>query len=303
MKKEILSLIEHYATTGNIGQPLVRYYNQHGRWQGNTLPWQLKMPKHLELLMEKSRLPADRRVSYGPNGEILHTSYTSRSKVAVRIPYIKIHGSLTIDTDVPISAPHLQHVACHLVSSSSAQIDLPNLESIDGDCILIHSDDLNAPSLKKVGGNLLISGNLPPALITVEGRLGLYGTQPYNAPNLKIIGESFIVLRAKNHITPFLKNIGGDFLFGGFTSKINAPRLTNIGGDFLAFNAKDIEMFGLRNVGGNINTSKANHYYHPDIKLGGTWTIAPDALENWVRRKRALEWLRSRETPQLEWDL
>ena len=152
-QKELLSLIENYATTGNIEQPLIRYFNQNGRWQGGSTPWLIKIPDRLEKLIKKSRLPADRRASHGPNGVILHTSYTSRSKATVKIPYAEIHGSLTIDADVPICAPNLKHIACHIVSQTSAKVDLPNLESVDGDFILIHTDDLNAPSLQKVGGN------------------------------------------------------------------------------------------------------------------------------------------------------
>jgi len=295
--KKILSLIENYATTGNIEQPLVPYYNQHGRWQGGIIQWRIEIPNQLNKLMKKSRLPANRRVSHRPNGDILHTSYVSRSKESAKIEYVEIQGSLMVDSDLLICATNLQHVDYNLVSPTIAKVDLPNLGYVGGDIMLTACRELNLPLLRKVEGNMSIVGDLPPELVSVRGRLGLYGRQSYIAKNLKHVGGSFIILGARNVTAPVLEKIGGGLLCAGYTFIVRAPQLKSIGGDLLVQVATELNLYQLRRVGGDMNTSCADQFYDPDIKLGGVWAIAPDAMMHWEKRKKALELLRKRETP------
>ena len=132
-------------------------------------------------------------------------------------------------------------------------------------------------------------------------RLALYGTQAYNAAKLKYVGGLFMIHRSENLTMRVLESIGGDFLFGGYTSEVRAPQLRSIGGNFLAIKVTELDIYRLRYVGGDMDTSSADQYYHPDVKLGGVWTIAPDAMANWVRRTQALELLQNQETPYLPW--
>jgi len=298
-QKEILSLIEHYAKTGIIKKPLIPYYDQNGRWRGETIQPRLKIPENLNSLMTQSQLPTHRIVNHELNGDILHTSYVSRSKESAKIEYVEIQGSLMVDSDEPICAPNLQHVAYHLVSPTSAKVDLPNLGYVGGDIILTACRELNLPLLRKIKGNMSIVGDLPPELVSVRGRLGLYGRQSYIAKNLKRVGGSLIVLGARNVTAPALEKIGGGLLCTGYTFIVRAPQLKSIGGDLLVQVATELDLYSLRNVGGDMNTSCADQFYDPDIKLGGVWAIAPDAMMNWAKRKQALELLRKRETPYL----
>jgi len=141
--------------------------------------------------------------------------------------------------------------------------------------------------LRRVGGNVLISGNVLPKLETVGGRYGIRWAFFFHSPKLTHVGGGLVPHKATDIIAPELETVGGDLLTTHPAKKIHAPKLKSVGGSFQAGSVVELHVPLLRSVGGNMDTQSVEGFYTSYIHVGGEWIAYPGALEDWQRRYAA----------------
>lgn len=286
-EKEIIEHINNYISSGIIDDALIELYDQHGRWRGDTIQWNKGLPRTIWEQMKRSYLPSFRRTYRNRTGTVLRTSCIRKGDKDVRITYSEICGSLILDGNPVIHAPSLRRVGGNLLLCTDKRADFPNLRTVDGHLKIMRTFLFTAPRLQHVGGSVQTLGYLPPMLETVGGSLELYWSFDICAERLKHVCGCLILTKAETILFPVLEKIGGSLLPTLRARIIEAPKLQHIGGDFMASSVVRIRTPILESVGGNMDTTSAAGYYHPRIKVRGKWTTYPGALEEWKLRERA----------------
>lgn len=225
-------------------------------------------------------------------GPVLLTSWYTASDVEVRLEYAEIRGSLIACGDKPVLAAALRYIGGHCSTTNTRRIDMPNLVHVGGNLEAASSFRLQAPRLRTVGGRLKITGTIPPLLESVGRSLSTFWGFDFCAPKLKHVGGILIPHKAELVDVPVLEAIGGGLLLANTNRRINAPMLRSIGGDFLASSTTNLRAPKLRTIAGDMDTRAAKHYYHPDIRVGGQWTICPGAVDDWLIREAARQAIR-----------
>ncbi len=281
-----------YETTGIIPDELIPFYDQNGKWRGDSISWVSTAPKAALKAIRESHLPESRRTATSRSGPILLTALFWRSKQPLTICYAEIKGSLIVSTSVKIHAANLRRVGGHVIIRSSHKIYLPNLRTIGGKFECAKGFLLNAPRLREVGEACRLIGVVPPKLERVGGTMTSYWAFNWEAPCLKTVAGALLFHRAETVIAPMLEGVMGNLVVDSLTRKLTMPRLKYIGGDFLADNVTDLRAPLLRSIGGDMDTGSAVGFYHPDIRVGKSWKIHPTALNDWVIRQTARQALR-----------
>lgn len=295
-QSEILKHIRNYNSTGIIDDALIPFFDQRGRWRGDQIRWKSDILPSKFTAIQKAFLPACRRTRKSRFGTVLRTSLYWVGDETLNIQYCRIEGSFITPNNAYIHADELGSLGGHCITNSSHRIQLPNLTVVGGNFEAMQSLGLNAPQLCHVGGNVTISSNLPIALETIGGSLRVYWSLALVAPRLQYIGKSFVPHRCTDLVLPVLEEVGGA-LVTQTNGMINAPKLRTVRGDFLAATAHIIRAPALRKVTGNMDTRSAKEFYHPEITVGGEWSLDPGALEHWVRRMAARMAMRGNQWP------
>jgi len=289
---ELHKLIQKYAATGIIDDALIPYYDQHGRWRGDTIKWMIPIGRSIRKMIRASILPESRRVMYDKMGPILRTSFHWTGNNPLTIVYSEIHGSLVVASNASVHGVNLRRVGGHLIAQTNRRIYLPQLREVNGSFKALKGFLLRAPRLRVVGRNLLLAGYVPPLLESVGGIFCAYWTFDFESSRLRHVGGSLILHKAGTVILAALESIGGGFLLGDHTRSLHTPQLHTIGGDFLATSVTKLRAPRLLCVGGDMDTLSAQGYYHPSIKVGGTWTTYPGAIQDWEQRLAVMKVLK-----------
>lgn len=284
-QQAILKHVKKFAKTGMLHDGLIRFFDQNGKWRGDTIRWRCAKETAYLAAIQSYRLPQSRRTRRDRSGTVLCTSFCWSRQERVCVNYSRIEGSLICASNVPIHAANLRHVGGHFAACTNHRIYLPYLASVGGNFEAPMSFLLNAPRLRQVGGRVTFAEQLLPSLETVGGRLAAMWAFQFDAPKLKHVGGTMSLAKTEHLRVPVLETVGGGILLGSLAKKIDAPKLSAVGGDFLAGMATHIRAPRLRSVGGDLVTCWAGDFYHPAIRVGGHWEIHPNALENWTRRE------------------
>jgi len=269
-----LSPVEgHYKSflkTGVPPGPILKYFNQHGRWS----PWEDNSLPNLEYLLEKDlwtklkdnlsnyQLPKDKiEQGDGKGGRILNTSYHTPStkrealKEPLTLPYAHIKGVIK-STAKEIFAPNLKSTGAMIIQGkdSISILQAPKLELVTED-LRIWKVNFQAPNLKEIGGNLLLEHSIDsnielPKLKTVGKSIYCRGCPQIDLPSLEIVGES---LNAHHAL------------------KINLPRLRNI--KELTLNTKKLNRMEIENILSKLEESSLQTLYS-NSKQSNTVSIA-----------------------------
>jgi hypothetical protein len=293
-QNEVIRHIKAYAQTGIICDELIPFYDQTGKWRGDSILWQRSPPESLLASIRMSHLPEARRVTKDRGGSILLTSWYVRNIQDTRIHYAEIRGSLVAHRDRQLQAIALRSIGGNFCGPTKHRIYLPNLLHVGGNFEAAEGFPLHAPRLRTVGGRLKVSSSIPPMLQSVGGSLSAFWAFQFQAPKLRHVGGALIPHKAEFVDAPMLETIGGGFLVGDTTKRINTPMLRSIGDDFLAQSVEFIRAHRLRSVGGDMDTRSDPRYYHPAIRVTGDWFCNPNAIHYWVLRVKALEALRGK---------
>lgn len=293
---ELLHHINHYARTGFIGDELIPYYDQTGRWSDDSNNWEIPVQSVLTKISE-SVLPESRRTRASRSGTVLLTSFHWRSNNPLTLTYCEIKGSLVVSGNTSVHAANVRHIGGHFTADTGHPIYLPQLTTVGGGFEAVNGFKLMVPRLREVGGNMAVAGHIPPRIEIVGGRLGAYWVVTLQAGHLRHVGGAFVAPKAEAVLAPLLESIGGGFLLHNLARKVRAPSLRSVGGDFLAETVTDMRVPRLRVVGGDLCTRSAQGYYHPAVQVAGEWTICPGAVEDWTRRDTARQALRGQTGP------
>jgi hypothetical protein len=294
---EIIKHIRKYHSSGVIHDVLIPLFDQNGQWRGDQIRWQIDASPPLFEGMRKAFLPSSRRTSRRRSGTVLRTSFYWQGTEPVQTTYCGIDGSFVVDGNAMICAANLRHIGGHFISKTAERIYVPNLKTVGGRVGLMHSFLFNAPRLRHVAGNVMLAGYMPPALETVGGRLGVSWSFAFRAPNLKHVGGCLVPHKCTELVVPLLETVGCGLFVSHAARIIDAPKLRSVGGDFLAGLVGEIRARLLRSVSGDMDTGSAKGFYHPAIKVGGTWTVCPGAVEDWTRREAARQAMRGNQGP------
>ena len=284
---ELLKHIRKYHSSGVIHDALIPLFDQDGRWRGDQIRQLTDELRPSLEGMRKAFLRSSRRTRKCRSGTVLRTSFYRQGAEPVRMTYCGIAGSLIITGNAIIHAANLRDVRGHVISDTNERIYLPNLRTVGGRFELVRSFHIKAPRLRHVGGNVMLAGSVPPSLESVGGRLGVSWSFAFHAPKLKHVGGCLVPHKCTQLIVPLLESVGGGLLLSHAATKIEAPRLRSVGGDFLAGMVGEIRARLLRSVSGDMDTSNAKGFYHPDIRVGGNWKCSPEAVAIWQRREAA----------------
>ena len=286
-KNILIQHIESFAKSGEIHDDLLPFYDQDGKWCGGPWIWiRDKLIPYYELI-KSSCLSSSRRTKRGRYGTVLRTSFIWRGDGKIDLNYTTIEGAFIVEGNASIHACNLRHVAGSFCSTTTKKVYLPNLVEVGRHYEMMHSFSVYAPRLRRVGGRLKTIGKIPPRLESTGESLALFWSFNAESKSLRHVGGYLILAKAEEVRFPKLESIGGRFLPSPLTLKIDAPRLAHIGGDFLASSAIKIITPALCYVGGSMDTMNAKYFYNPKIKVGGTWTTYPGAVEDWARRDAA----------------
>jgi hypothetical protein len=277
-ESEILRAVDACRRTGRIPEMLRPYYNQNGYWIGESRAWSPSTRRAANEVMRGLRLSAHEVVaSAGEGGIVLNTSYVSRSKMKITIPYQEIRGSCIASTKGILRAPDLRRVMGNFVCETRKEVDLPALRQVDGAFRVPYSHILKLPFLAHVGGSVTVREYGLPALETVGGRLYVRFSEKVDAVSLVHVGKSIIAPICQCLKLPALRFVGGN-LHGSFIcNRIDAPKLKVVGGHFNASDARLIHARSLEIVGLDIHTRRCRHFYPPRLKVGGFWDVHPEA--------------------------
>lgn len=293
-QREIVRHIKAYAQTGIIHDALIPYYDQHGKWQGDSILCHQPASESLLAIIRKSHLPESKRATRSRGGPILLTSWCVRNKQESRLHYAEIRGSLIAHRSWSLQAIALRSIGGHFHGPTNHRICLPNLIHVGGNFEAAEGFSLYAPRLRTVGGRLKVAGSIPPMLESVSGSLSAFWCFQFEALKLKHVGGALIPHKAESVDAPVLESIGGGFLLGETAKRIKTPMLQSIGDDFYAGSVEFIRAHRLRSVGGDMDTRSDPKFYHPALRVTGDWVCNPDAIHYWVLRAQALDALRGR---------
>ena len=295
---QILKATKHYTISGEILDLLIPYFDQCGRWVGDSRCWKRRTVNAANIRMARASLPAARRTCRLRAGLCLLTSYVSSQSTPVMMPWCEVAGSIRVSKHSSITAPNLRAVGGHIVTHTRSIVRLPNLREVGGCLSALFTSDLHAPRLKHVGGNLLVYGIKLPALETVGKRLLMRWTFEVSAPRLRSVGGNLDVHVAATLDAPNLRSVGGHLNMSRLTKKVSVPVLETIGGNFHAKATEVIVAHCLKRVGGSIDTSNARDFYQPNLESGEGWEMHWEAKILWERRQfvKRLLW----DTPILE---
>ena len=291
-QKDILNLIHSYHETGLIHDGLIPFYDQFGRWRGDTINWRFSESKSALEAIGTSRLPESRITLASDRGPVLQTSFYGQNSTPITLVYSEVKGSVVATKDVMVYAPLLRKVSGHFIIRTNRRIYVPSLEVVAGNFDVMRGSLLHAQRLSTVGGSMMIGDDLPPCLETVGGRLAVYRVHNFEACKLRHVGRSLSVPKAKALNAPVLETVGCSLLVGT-AETLHVPVLRSIEGDFIAPSAIGIRARSLESVGGDMDTSSAKGYYHPSIAVAGEWTTYPGAIEAWHAAQRAKKILRA----------
>lgn len=291
-QEQIIHYIRRYLSTGIIEDPLIEFYDQDGKWRGDTIRWEQETPHALMEQMNQSFLPVRQRTCRSRLGTVLRTSLVRHGDDHVHAAYAEIHGSLIIKGNAAIHTPNLRRIYGNFVSDTRNKVDMPWLSQVSGSVELLQTFQLRIPRLRRVGGNLLIAGMPPPLLGFVGGRLAVYWAFDFRAACLRRVGGSLVLSKAGDIHVPALESVGGGILLSHLARRIIAPRLKSVGGDFLAGSVEDIQMPCLRSVGGDLDTGSTPGFYDPAVQVAGDWTVFPGAIREWELRDSARKAIR-----------
>lgn len=294
---QILKHIRHHASTGVIAEELLPFFDQNGKWRGDSINWMIPVEDSVTRRIEKSVVPASRRSFKTRIGTVLKTSFYWQRDAAPTITYCAINGSLVVTGNAPIRAPSLRDIGGNLISPTAQIINLPCLTTVGGQVDLPTSFHLNAPRLRYVGRSMMIAGMQPPMLETVGGGLSAYWVFSFKASMLRHIGGCLVLPKAEKVQVPVLETVGGGILLTHLGQKFHAQKLQSVGGDFMAGSVIEIHTPRLRSVGGDLDTRCAKGFYHPRVQVGGEWTVFPGAIREWEIRGATLKAIRGDPTP------
>lgn len=150
-QKSILDHIDAYAATGYIDNALLPYFDQSGQWQGESIKWRIPTSKSSLQAIEKSHLPASRRMIPTDRGPVLQTSFYWQSTNPLTLIYHEIKGSVVVTQNVSVYAANLRHVGGDFIAkTSNHRIYLPRLQTVGGKIKVITDVLLRTPQLQKV---------------------------------------------------------------------------------------------------------------------------------------------------------
>jgi len=284
---ELLKHTKQYESTGIINDSLIQFFDQKGKWLGDKATWRHPIWVTSRRRMRDAVLPSPRRTRRCRSGTILLTSFHWRNRAPVSMTHCGVDGSFVVVANTIIHAPSLRHVGRHFYTRSEKVAYLPNLISVESHFNAPNCFRLQAPRLRRVGGNVLVMGNVLPKLETVGGRYAIRWAFAFHAPKLVHVGGSLYPHKATEIIAPILEAVGGDFLTTHPAKKIHAPKLSSVEGSFLAGSVEEIDIPKLRSVGGDFDTRSAEGFYTSYIDVGGEWIAYPGAKEEWQRRHAA----------------
>lgn len=291
-QREIIHYMSKYVVTGVIDDALIEFFDQHGKWCGDTIAWETPVPHSLLEKMTDSYLPASRRAYCSRLGSVLRTSFVQGGDEHIHTKHAEIHGSFIARGNAAIHAPLLRRIGGNLVSNTTRKVEMPWLSVVGGRVELLQTFLLRITRLRHVGGDMLIAGTLPPMLVSVGGRLGVYWAFSFAAIRLRWIGGCLVLSKSEEIRVPKLHSVGGGILLCHLAQRIVAPQLRSVGGDFLAGSLEIIEAPLLRIVKGDFDSSSAKGFYHPGIKVEGEWTVFPGAIREWELRDAARKAIR-----------
>jgi hypothetical protein len=285
-EQNLLQLTEKYHSTGIIDDGLISYFTQNGRWVGDKIGWTYSTYVTALNRMKRAYLPHGRRTSRCRAGTRLLTSFVWRDPSSVYLPYIDVIGSVFVPARAVIRAPWLRTVGIHFVTHTNHSITLPSLVRVDGNFETIQSCNLDAPSLRSIGGNCRVFGNSPPSLEEVGGGYSVMWSFCFSSPTLEVVGGT-LDLHKSNHVDlPKIRLIGRSLVASDQAKVIRIPALETVGGDLFASGAELISARSLRSVGGRIDSTSAKDFWNPNIACGGEWFMYSDDVKRWEQRKR-----------------
>lgn len=294
---KILNHTENYRATGIIDDALIKYFNQDGRWIGDKVGWEYSTYVTALSRMKRAYLPFGRRTSRSRAGTRLLTSFVWREPTSVYLPYLEIVGSVFVPARAVIRAPSLRSVGIHFVTHSNHAITLPSLIRVDGNFETIQSCNLDAPSLRSVGGDCRVLSQSPPSLEEVGGGYSVRWASCFSAAQLEVVGGT-LDLHQSNHVDlPKLRFIGRSLVASDQAKIIRMPALENVGGDLFASGAEIISARSLRSVGGRIDSTSAKDFWRPNIACRGEWFMYPNDIMRWEQRKRVRIFLKGENDP------
>ena len=206
---ELHKHIQKFAATGIIDDALIPYYDQHGRWRGDTIKWMIPIGRSIRKMIRASILPESRRVMYDKMGPVLRTSFYWTGTNPLTLVYSEIHGSLVVTSHASVHGVNLRRVGGHLIAQTNRRIYLPQLREVNGSFKALKGFLLRAPRLRVVGRNLILAGYVPPLLESVGGIFCSYWTFGFESSRLRHVGGSlilnkpWIVPQSMETISPF----------------------------------------------------------------------------------------------------
>ena len=296
---KIFNASRNYSLTGNIPNLLVPFFQQDGCWIGDKRIWRRSDYLRIRSYMKRALLPAGRRTTVNHLGEnILLTSFVWKSQGPVEIFWHQIKGSIRVKSNASITAKNLRVVGRHFYATTTSDLDLPNLQQVEGDFEVMKTWKLHAPRLLSVGGSVLVADFNLTRLESVGKRLWSRGTRNVDAPNLRTVGGSLDAHGSKTFVAPVLESVGRNLMVSDGMAAYRATKLRTLGASLEAQDATVFIAPKLRTVRGNLNTASAADFYHPDLRVGQNWKMHPNAevrLKMRLAAKRLLKALPSLE--------
>lgn len=169
--------LEAYEKTGVIGDKLLPFFDQDGKWMG------LLHAAGTFGRLEKEEVPKERLSHYNKTlgGEILLSSYVLKQKKTdksntnnVELPYLEIHGCVNAHESQEFKAGSLQKVLGPLILNYTEKFNAPKLQFVGGNFLLRKTREFHCPELSFVGGALYTDSATKthiPKLLEVGSRL------------------------------------------------------------------------------------------------------------------------------------
>lgn len=159
--KQVQQALAHYNRTGELRDILLTGFDQNGKWCDLLLREDADVfDPELTEKISSIKIPAKQITYTSDTGEItLRTSYISKSRQLVEVPYDHILGNLFVFEATSIVAPKLKSVRGGIGAISAKSFRAPLLESVEDFFDADESVEFHAPNLRFVGHNL----NIPNA--------------------------------------------------------------------------------------------------------------------------------------------
>ena len=280
-KQLLLESIKHFASTAEIPDALIPYFNQHGRWVGDCRNWTKPIYRIASSAMRQAVLPGTRRAATNARGEpVLLTSFHWKKRRDLEIPWFEVGGSIKVRSLEAIIATNLRSVGGYVHSCTDAEARFPKLVGVGGDFDFRGTLRLHVPLLANVGGSVMALNCDLSNLETVGNRFAGYWNGPLHLPGLRSVGGSFVVGGGGSVIAPSLERVGSDLILPHKTVFV-AKKLVAVGGSLDARSATTLRVAALRTVGETLDTSAALDFYRPYFEDLASWSPHPDAERYW----------------------